>query len=229
VQPFEDNPGYRSGVIDLLGVLGLGELTAFERLATDAGLAPTLADKAELAAMAVAEFRHFEKVRERLDELGVDIDDAMAPFRQAVESFHAHTTPSDWLEGLVKAYVGDGIASDFYREISSAVDPKTRELVLDVLADAGHSEFAVDRVRSAIEADRQVAGRLALWARRLVGEVLSQAQRVAVERDALATLVAGGSDAVVGATGMDLAEMGRVFARLTENHAQRMARLGLTT
>jgi ferritin-like protein len=209
--------------------LGLGELTAFERLATDAGLAPTLADKAELAAMAVAEFRHFEKVRERLDELGVDIDDAMAPFRQAVESFHAHTTPSDWLEGLVKAYVGDGIASDFYREISSAVDPKTRELVLDVLADAGHSEFAVDRVRSAIEADRQVAGRLALWARRLVGEVLSQAQRVAVERDALATLVAGGSDAVVGATGMDLAEMGRVFARLTENHAQRMARLGLTT
>jgi hypothetical protein len=101
--------------------------------------------------------------------------------------------------------------------------------VLDVLADAGHSEFAVDRVRSAIEADRQIAGRLALWARRLVGEALSQAQRVAVERDALATLVAGGSGPVAGATGMDLAEMSRVFARLTESHAQRMARLGLTT
>ena len=28
----------------------------------------------------------------------------------------------DWLEGLVKAYVGDGIAPDFYREIATYVD-----------------------------------------------------------------------------------------------------------
>lgn len=229
MHPFEDNPAYRAGVVDLLGVLGLGELTAFERLAADAGLAPKLSDKAKLAAMAVAEFRHFERVRERLDDLGVDIDDAMVPFRTAVEDFHTHTAPADWLEGLVKAYVGDGIAADFYREISSAVDPKTRELVLDVLADTGHAEFAVDRVRSAIEADHQTAGRLALWARRLVGEALVQAQRVAAERDALSSLVAGGIDSPAGAHGMDLAEMGRVFTRLTENHAQRMAKLGLAT
>ena len=35
-------------------------------------------------------------------------------------------------------------------------------------------------------------GRLALWGRRLVGEALSQAQRVAAERDALAALLVGG-------------------------------------
>ena len=27
------------------------------------------------------------------------------------------TAPSDWLEGLVKAYVGDSISEDFYREV----------------------------------------------------------------------------------------------------------------
>ena len=43
----------------------------------------------------------------------------------------------------------------------------------------------VDRVRAAINADPRVGGRLALWGRRLVGEALSQAQRVAAERDAL--------------------------------------------
>ena len=75
-------------------------------------------------------------------------------------------------------------------------------------------------MRDAIKADRTAGGRLALWGRRLVGEALSQAQRVAVERDALSALLVGG--------GVDLAEVGRMFARLTDDHTTRMARLGLS-
>src|SRR5258707_1972386 len=59
-------PQYRAAVTDLLGALAYGELAAFERLAEDAKLAPTLSDKAELAAMASAEFHHFEQLRDRL-------------------------------------------------------------------------------------------------------------------------------------------------------------------
>lgn len=219
-----DDPGYRAAVTELLGLLSLAELTAFETLAADAGLAPRLADKAALAAMAVAEFQHFEQLRDRLAELGVDSEAAMTPFQDALQAFHEHTRPADWLESLVKAYVGDGIAADFYREVAAYVDEDTRALVLDVLADTGHADFVVGRVRAAIDADPQVGGRLALWARRLVGEALSQAQRVAVERDSLSTLIVGGVDR----PGMDLAELGQVFARLTENHTKRMVSLGLT-
>jgi hypothetical protein len=148
----------------------------------------------------------------------------MEPFVAAIDAFHDRTAPSSWLEGLVKAYVGDGIASDFYREISAYVDPSTRELVLAVLDDLGHSEFAVNAVREATAADPSISGRLALWGRRLVGEALSQAQRVAAERDALtAMLVGGGSFG-----GADLAELSRMFARLTDAHTERMGRLGLT-
>ena len=94
-----------------------------------------------------------------------------------------------------------------------------------MLDDTGHSAFAVDRVRGAIEADPRVGGRLALWGRRLVGEALTQAQSVAAERDGLTALLAGGVDR----PGMDLAAIGRMFARLTENHAKRMASLGLSS
>ena len=87
----------------------------------------------------------------------------------AVDSFHERTKPSTWLEGLVKAYVGDGIATDFYREIAAYVDPSTQALVHDAMQDVGQSEFVVKVVREAIKADRRVAGRLALWGRRLVG------------------------------------------------------------
>jgi len=91
---------------------------------------------------------------------------------------------------------------------------------LDVLADTGYSEFAIAQVREAIAADPKVAGRLALWARRLVGEALGQAQRVAAQRAPLAQLLADG-------TASQLGEIGRLFARLTDAHAERMAALGL--
>lgn len=215
----------RAAVVELLGVLAYGEITAFERLAEDAKMAPTLDDKAALAAMAVAEFHHFERLRAHIGSLGVDPADAMAPFVTPLDEFHRHTAPADWLEGLVKAYVGDGIAADFYREVAAHLDPASRALVEEVLRDTGHSAFVVDAVRSAIERDPRVAGRLALWGRRLMGEALSQAQRVAAERDALSALLVGG----LAVPGFDLAEMGRMFTRITEAHTQRMATLGLAS
>lgn len=215
-------PHYRAAVVDLLGALAYGELAAFERLAEDAKLAPTLADKAELAKMASAEFHHFERLRDRLAEIGEEPTAAMDPFVAALDGFHRQTAPSDWLEGLVKAYVGDSIASDFYREVAARLDSDTRELVLAVLDDTGHAGFAVEKVRAAIDADPRMGGRLALWARRLMGEALSQSQRVVADRDALSTMLVGGV-----ADGFDLAEVGRMFSRITEAHTKRMAALGL--
>ena len=223
VDPFSDDPTYRAAVVDLLGALAYGELTAFSRLAADAEMAPSQPEKAALARVAVAEFHHHEALTRRLSEMGVDPDEAMEPFIAPIDAFHDRTKPSGWLEGLVKAYVGDGIATDFYREISAYVDPSTQTLVRSVLEDVGQAKFAVKAVREAIEADPTVGGRLALWGRRLVGEALSQSQRVAVERDALASLLVGG----MNRPGADLAEMGRMLVRLTDEHTRRMGQLGL--
>jgi hypothetical protein len=207
-------------VVDLLGVLAYGELTAFDRLAEDARLAPTLSGRAALAGMAAAEIGHYERLRERLTELGADAEVAMRPFVDVFDTFHASTAPSTWLEGLVKAYVGDGIAADFYREVAEFLDAPTRQLVLEVLADTGHADFAVREVRAAVAADPALSGRLSLWARRLVGEALSQAQRVAAERDALAMLLVGGTG--------DLAGIAALLKRITAAHTARMQTIGLS-
>lgn len=217
------DPAYREAVVDLLGVIAYGEISAFERLAEDARLAPSLEDKVAIAAMASAEFGKVAGIHTRIAELGADPFAAMAPFRTAIDRFHEHTAPSDWFEGLVKAYVGDGLANDFYREVAAYLDATTRDLVVSSLEDTGHSAFVIERVRAAIAADHRLGGRLALWGRRLMGEALTQAQRVAAERDALSSLLAGGVDR----PGLDLAAIGRMFARLTERHADRMAELGL--
>jgi hypothetical protein len=219
---FED-PHYREAVVDLLGVIAYGEISAFERLAEDAKLAPTLQDKVALAAMASAEFGKVGPLHTRISELGADPFVAMAPFRLPIDQFHLHTAPADWLEGLIKAYVGDGLANDFFREIAAYLDPETRDLVVSSVEDAGHAAFVVERVRETIAADPPLGGRLALWGRRLMGEALTQAQRVAAERDALSALLAGGVDR----PGLDLAAIGRMFTRLTDRHAERMSELGL--
>ena len=205
--------------IDLLGVLAYGELIAFERLATDAQLAPTVADKVALGSMANAEFAHFRQLRDHMVAHGCDPDEAMAPFVEPLDAFHESTQPSDWYEGLIKAYVGDGMATDFYREVATYVkDDKTRELIGLVLKDTGQAEFAVARVQEIIRDEPSVAGRLALWARRLVGEALIQAQVVAVERDALLELLVGSGD---------LAGITRLLKSITDKHQERMAALGL--
>ena len=208
-------------IVDLLGALAYGELCAFDRLAEDARMAPTLAGRAHMARMAAVELDHYDVLSGRLSELGADPVVAMTPFVAALETYHRLTTPSTWLESVVKAYVGDGMAADFYREVAEFVDEQTRGLINDALTQGGRAEFAVSEVHAAVAANPAVAGRLALWARRLVGEAISQTQHVLADRDALMVLLMSGAS--------DLTGVAALIARITERHEERMAALGLST
>ncbi|HIV59084.1 MAG TPA: ferritin-like domain-containing protein [Candidatus Stackebrandtia faecavium] len=209
----------KESVIALLGLLAYGELVAFDRIATDAKLAPDLQKRATVAAMASAEIRNYQRLSERIKELGGHPDEAMRPFVQAMDDFHDSTRPHNWLEGLVKVYVGDSVADDFFREIAQFLEPRDKALVLEVLHTPENGKFAVQEITAAIDAEPSVAGRLALWARRLVGEALGQAQRVAAEHDLLTTIVLEGTG--------DLAKVSELMKRLMHNHSERMTVIGL--
>ncbi|MFD4293052.1 ferritin-like fold-containing protein [Rhodococcus sp. NPDC058505] len=207
------------GVSELFALLAYGEISAFYRLAEDARMAPALAGKVALARMAGAEMRHFETLESALTERGLEVYAAMSPFVRPLDDYHASTHPSTWLESLVKAHVGDGIAADFYLEIAGALDPSVGAVVREVLAETGHSEFVVQEVSAAVLASTKEKDRLMLWGRRLLGEAITQAQYVMAQREAL-------TDLVLSASG-DLNGVAALFDRMQERHAERMAVLGL--
>ncbi|MEU2253249.1 ferritin-like fold-containing protein [Nocardia xishanensis] len=207
------------GVTELFAVLAYGEISAFYRLAEEAKLSPTLRGKVAVAKMASAEMDHFKTLEAALADRGIDVFDAMAPFVRALDAYHASTDPSTWLESMVKFYVGDGIAADFYGEIAGALSPDVAAVVRDVLAETSHSEFVIEEVRRAVSASRSQRDRLTLWGRRLLGEAITQAQYVMAQRDEL-------TDLVLTATG-DLNGIAALFERMQDSHAKRMAVLGI--
>ena len=151
--------------------------------------------------------------------MGVAVEDAMVPVRGPAGLLPRVDAPRSWLESMVKVYLGDGLAADFYREISGWLPGATGELVQRVLADTGHSAFAEREVRAACQADRRTRDRLALWGRRLLGEAVTQAQRIVAERDELAVFIITGTG--------DLSGIASLLKRVQFNHGKRMAKLGL--
>lgn len=212
-------PPPTAAVVDLLGMLAYAELLAFDRMAADARLAPDVTRRAILSEMAGLEIANYGRIAARLAELGVAPAEAMAPFRAALDAYHDQTLPKDWLEALTKAYVGDSIADDFIREAAAFLDTTDRDLILDVLHDTRYADYAAAEIRRSLDEDPDLANRLSMWARRLVGEALSQAQRVAAERPSFAELLVEGA--------ADLSGVAAMIKRLTAAHTTRMATIGL--
>ena len=215
-----DPARYNTFLMDLLGVMAYGELSAFERLSSDARYSPTLHDRAVLGRLAVIEFEHYELVSAKLDAMGQDVEAAMLPFQPSVDHFHERTRPADWYESLMKAYVIDTVSADFYRAISRYVDAGTRALVERIQADGGATEVLRERLKTALADDPRLASRLALWARRLLGEALTQAQRVSFEHSFVGGLVGADED-----RSKELVR--ELMDKLAANHSRRMTQLGL--
>lgn len=213
---------YDKFVVDLLGGIAYGELSAFEHLATDARHSPSLADRAVLGKMAVAEYGHYEDMCTKLAEMGMDPELAMAPYQRMVDAFHDRTRPADWHESLMKAYVVEAITEEFYAAIAVNLDVSTREAIARVRTSDEQVAVLTKLLKKMLAEDPRLSSRLALWGRRLVGEALTQVQRIGAKHSFLVGLR---PDATQEQATADVAA---ILVTLTRNHSKRMSQLGLT-
>ncbi|MBI2699490.1 MAG: hydroxylase [Mycobacterium sp.] len=212
-------PADHPGVNELFALLAYGEVAAFYRLTEEARMAPNLRGRISMASIAAAEMGHYELLRDALEQRGVDVVPAMSKYVSALENYHRLTTPSTWLEALVKTYVGDALAADLYLEIADGLPDEVADVVRAALSETGHSQFVVAEVRAAVTSSGKQRSRLALWSRRLLGEAITQAQFLLADHDELVDLVVSGTGG--------LGQLGAFFERLQRTHDSRMRELGL--
>lgn len=212
-------PADHPGVNELFALLAYGEVAAFYRLTEEARMAPNLRGRISMAGIAAAEMGHYELLRDALERRGVDVVAAMSKYVSALENYHRLTTPSTWLEALVKTYVGDALAADLYLEIADGLPDEVADVVRAALSETGHSQFVVAEVRAAVTSSGKQRSRLALWSRRLLGEAITQAQFLLADHDELVDLVVSGTGG--------LGQLGAFFERLQRTHDSRMRELGL--
>ena len=194
-----------------LALLAFGELTGFERMATNATTAADLDDKVILARLASQSFANFEQLSQHIDQMGQDVIELCQHFEPTFSTLAERTRPRDWYESLMKGFVFDGIMNDFYRTAVDELVEPGYSLALAILDDTRASDYARNRLTAEVAEDTQLASRLALWGRKLVAETLGRARSLL-------------TDPILGIDEDLVVEM---IPSVTSNHSRRMSALGL--
>lgn len=178
----EDRAGRNTEAIDLkpytpdaksfLGQLAYLQLSQFEILTNELKYSPNTEYKAQLSEAAAKSFEKYRLIAKKLSQQGIDATDAMDPFVERIETFHSLTAPTDWHESIIKVYLVSGMLNDFYSRLAVGLDVTTRNEVTKALADKSFEKFAVAVLQESMETDPQLASRMALYGRRLMGDVL---------------------------------------------------------
>lgn len=196
-----------------LGQAAYLQLSFFEGLSRAVTSAPTTASKEVVSRVAgIALARHHAFVAE-LKKLGKTPSEEMEPFVSAIDAFQLRTQGDDWCESLLAYYVESGILDDAFVSIAQGFEDAHSDRIATVLSDDEPRRLIATELSSAIGENPRLASRLALYGRRLVGDVLL------LTRSALN---------LPENTAPDDERLEPVVTELIADHTRRMDELGLT-
>ena len=213
-----------------LGQLAYLQLSQFEILTSELKYSPNTQYKAELGEAAAKSFEKYRSISKKIAALGIDPTDAMDPFVERIETFHSRTNGLDWYETVIKIYLVAGLLDDFYRRLAVGLDANLRAEVEKALKDTKFETFAKKVLVESMSQDPQLANRLALWGRRIMGDVLLEL-RAAFDNRKLAGIAKTKKLSLEEERAVNLASYSKLEPLITEligAHTMRMDALGLT-
>jgi len=189
------------------------QLMIFENLGTAVAAAPNAEAKDTLSRVAALALARQRGLIAEIERRGAEPGATMQPFAPATDAYQRATQGADWFETLITCHVTAGFLGDFFERLAAGLPAESATRVKAVLALDTGAELLARQIREAIDANPQLASRLAMWGRRLVGDTML------VARASLATSVDHISDE---------ARIEPVFTELIAAHTRRMDALGLT-
>lgn len=212
-----------------LGQLAYLQLANFEILTAALKYSPNTQYKAELSEAAARSFDKYRQLSKKLVELGADPAAEMNPFKERIAMFHSNTIGLDWYEVVVKVYLTSGLLDDFYMRLASGLEDELQGEIEKALKDKTFEKFAKRVLTEEIAADPVLGSRLALWGRRLMGDVLLEL-RAAFDNRKLAHVPKGKTLSVEEENRVNLeaySKLEPLISELTGSHSSRMEVIGL--
>jgi hypothetical protein len=238
--PREDRAARNTGKINLkpyspepkryLGQLAYLQLSQFEILTNELKYSPTTAYKAQLSEAAAKSFEQYRAISKLIVAKGYDPTDAMDPFVERVETFHSRISGNDWYETIIKIYLVSGLLNDFYTRLAVSLDAASRTAVEKTLADKTFEKYAVKALTESMQQDPTLSSRLALWGRRIMGDVLLEL-RAAFDNRKLAGVTKTAQLTLEQERETNLAAYSKLeplISELIAAHSVRMDAIGLT-
>lgn len=198
---------------DFLGQAAYLQLSFFESLSRAVTASPTTASKEVVSKAAAIVLGRHHALTAEIKKLGLAPAEVMEPYVEPIDSFQARTKGSDWAEELLAYYVEAGILDDGFISIAEGFDRVHAERIAGILEGNEAIGLVAGLLETAIRDTPRLSSRLALYGRRLVGDVLVLA------RSALN---------LPKNTAPDDERLEPVVTELIADHTRRMDNLGLT-
>ena len=164
--------------LSVVGVVAVSRTAACTRYAKDADRAPQMVARVDLLRMSAWEVSSFDRVVALASAHGIDAAGAAERFTDVLGDLDERLRPLDWAERLVKTYIAFGLLIDFGMALSDSLAEPLRSGLIDELGQDPISSYAIAELEASIAADSQLAARLGLWGRRVVGEEIGTFQRL---------------------------------------------------
>jgi hypothetical protein len=200
-------------LVHFLGQAAYLQLSFFECLSRAVAASPSTSSKEVVSRVAGLVLGRHHALTAELERLGEAPSAAMEPFVVPTDAFELRTRGNDWFEALLGYYVASGILDDAFVSIAGGLDREHAERVSRLLSDQEPGALVAGELRAAIEQNPRLASRLALYGRRLVGDVL---------------LLARSALDLPENTAPDDERLEPVLTELIAAHTRRMDDLGLT-
>ncbi|NBQ92490.1 MAG: hypothetical protein EBT82_02160 [Micrococcales bacterium] len=212
-----------------LGQLAYLQLSNFEIITAALKYSPNTQYKAELSEAAARSFDKYRQLSKKLVELGADPAEQMNPFKERIAIFHSNTSGLDWYEVVIKVYLTSGLLDDFYARLAGGLSEELQSEVQRALRDTAFEKFAKRVLTEAVQSDPVLGSRLALWGRRLMGDVLLEL-RAAFDNRKLAHIPKTKLLSVEEENQVNLeaySKLEPLISELTGAHSLRMEEIGL--
>ena len=201
------------GTLEYLGRAAYLQLVLFENLARVVTAAPTPTAKESLGWVASAALAQHHGLVALIEREGGEPGAAMEASVAGIDEFQRRTAGEDWPQNLMTCYLSAGFLDEFLVKLAAGLPRDLPERVREVMAADSELERLALLLEAQIADHPRQASRLAMWGRRLVGDIM---------------LVARGSLVSSIDRGRDEEKIEPVFTELIAAHTRRMDRLGLT-